>query len=1122
MTTIQDIYELSPMQQGMLFHTLYAPESGVYFEQRSCLLVGPLDVVAFKRAWQAVVERHAVLRTAFYWEEADKPLQVVYASAELPWIEADWQALSEPQQKAKLAAFLQGDRTQGFGLDQPPLMRCALFQLSPGRHHFVWSHHHLLMDGWCNALLIKEVLAFYTAQRQGETLTLAPPRPYRDYILWLQQQDQQAARTYWQQALADFTAPTPLGIDRSRPTPHSEHCDQWHTLPQPLTADLHAFAQRYHLTLNTLFQGAWARVLSCYSGTSDVVFGATVAGRPPTLPGSDSIVGLFINTVPVRVAMPPAMPLLQWLQQIQAAQRDHETYAFSSLTDIQSWSAVPHGTPLFESLLVFENYPVSLTAALTDDSSDLTVEAGQGFEQTNYPLALVVIPGKTLALRVNYDLDRFSNTAIQRLLGHLETVLAGIMAAPEASTGQLPLLTQEEQQQLITWNQTEQLIPDRCVHELIADQAKATPTATAVIFEEISLSYQELDQRANQLAHHLMQQGVQRGDRVALCLERSAELVMTLLAILKTGATYVPLDPTYPVERLRFILEDAQVSLLITEQAETVEMAQQMETPVLKLPQHQAHITAPLPHSPTANDLAYLIYTSGSTGTPKGVPIQHQSLTNLLASMAQAPGMTAQDTLLAVTTPAFDIAALELFLPLTVGGTLVIASQDTVRDPQSLATQLEHHDVTLMQATPATWRLLVESGWQGKSNLKLLCGGEALEPSLAQRLLDCGAELWNLYGPTETTIWSAALKLETSILADGLVPIGPPIANTQFHVLDAQQRPVPLGVPGELYIGGLGLSSGYWQRQDLTAERFVANPFSAVRADGSTPNAASLPDHQDLAWDAESCAPTGPVLYKTGDRVRIREDGTLEYLGRLDHQVKLRGFRIELGEIEAVLTQHPDVKQAVVVLREDNTSEPQLVAYIVLNFELSILNSELQTPNSPTPPIPSSPHSLPQVLSPHLPTYMVPTQFVVLDALPLTPNGKVDRNALPTPESSLQPEPLALPRTQVEKAIAAIWQSVLGQEQVGLHDNFFDLGGHSLLMVRVHGQLQQQAVEIPLVDLFRYPTVNTLAAHLRSRSSAGPVSDRAPELAAGKQRLQQRRQQRQRQPQQPAGGRQHG
>jgi hypothetical protein len=505
------------------------------------------------------------LRTAFYWEEADKPLQVVYASAELSWVEADWQASSEPEQAEKLEAFLQRDRTQGFHLDQAPLMRCALFRLGPQRHRFVWSHHHLLMDGWCNALLIQEVLACYRAQCQGQTLTLQPPRPYRDYILWLQQQDQQAAQAYWQETLTGFTAATPLGIDRLRlvSTP-SEHPEQWLTLSQNLTADLNAFAQRHHLTLNTLIQGAWALVLSRYSDTVDVVFGATVSGRPPTLPGADSIVGLFINTVPVRISLPSEMPLLPWLQKIQADQRDRETYSFSRLTDIQSWSQVPHGTPLFESLLVFENYPVSLNAALTDDSSGLTIREGKGFEQTNYPLALVVIPGETLALRVNYDQSRIPTPAIHRLLSHLETLLQGMIADPGQSLATLPLLTPAEQQQLQTWNQTEQPIPERCVHELIADQAQATPDTVAVIFEDTALSYQELDQRVNQLTHYLIQQGVQPDDRVALCLERSADLVITLLAILKAGATYVPLDPTYPVERLRFILEDAQVSLLIT------------------------------------------------------------------------------------------------------------------------------------------------------------------------------------------------------------------------------------------------------------------------------------------------------------------------------------------------------------------------------------------------------------------------------------------------------------------------------------------------------------------------------------------------------------------------------
>ncbi|MEB3357183.1 MAG: amino acid adenylation domain-containing protein [Synechococcales bacterium] len=439
--------------------------------------------------------------------------------------------------------------------------------------------------------------------------------------------------------------------------------------------------------------------------------------------------------------------------------------------------------------------------------------------------------------------------------------------------------------------------------------------------------------------------------------------------------------------------------------------------------------------------------------------MRHQSLTNLLTSMAQTPGMTAQDTLLAVTTLAFDIAALELFLPLTVGGTLVIASQDTVRDPQKLAAQLEQHNVTLMQATPATWRLLLESGWPGKAHLKLLCGGEALDLDLAQQLLNCGQELWNLYGPTETTIWSAALRIEPSTLQDGIVPIGKPIANTQFYVLDSQQRPVPIGVAGELYIGGLGLSPGYWNRDDLTAERFVKSPLSPVGAYGGMPNAGSLPHDRRVALGAEPCAPTGVVLYQSGDRVRYREDGTLEYLGRLDHQVKLRGYRIELGEIEAILAQHPDVSQAVAVLREDSLQEPQLVAYVVPNPKSKIQNPKFR-----------------EHLAQRLPAYMVPSQFVVLDALPLTPNGKVDRKALPQRELIETAHSSTTPHTLTEELLANIWSAVLNQNSIGRDDNFFDLGGHSLLATRVVAQVRQAfGVELSVRSLFEHPTLAQLA-----------------------------------------------
>ncbi|MGD1939775.1 MAG: amino acid adenylation domain-containing protein, partial [Leptolyngbyaceae cyanobacterium] len=827
----------------------------------------------------------------------------------------------------------------------------------------------------------------------------------------------------------------------------------------PVLSDrLKALAQQHQATPFMLLLAAFQTLLYRYTAQSDIWVGSTVTNRDRR--EIQNLIGLFVNNLVFRTQVSGDQPFSQLLQQVRETALDayaHQDVPFEAIVDaLQVERHLSHNA-LFQVMFILHNTP---TQSFTlPDLQITTLEPETTPARFDLSLDMYETPDGLTGV-FEYNTDLFKRTTVQRLVDHFQKMLGAIAANPDSAIGTLPLLTPTEQQQLISWNQTEQPIPDRCVHELIADQAQATPAATALIFEDTVLSYQQLDQQANQLAHYLMQQGIQPGSRVALCLERSAELVVTLLAILKTGAVYVPLDPTYPVERLRFVLEDAQISLLITTQGETAGTDQKMTIPILDLQQNQAHITAQpcnpvtqLPsHTPTTTDLAYLIYTSGSTRTPKGVTIQHQSLTNLLTSMAQAPGMTAQDMLLAVTTPAFDIAALELFLPLTVGGTLVIASQEVVRDPQQLAMQLEHHDVTLMQATPATWRLLVESGWQGKANLKILCGGEALDVALAKTLLTCGAELWNLYGPTETTIWSAALKLDASILADGIVPLGPPIANTQFHVLDAQQRSVPLGVPGELYIGGLGLSPGYWQREELTAERFISLGNSKFKVQNSK------------------------FLYKTGDRVRTLENGTLEYLGRLDHQVKLRGFRIELGDIEAVLTQHPDVSQAVVVLREDNAVESQLVAYVVSPAEFRIPNSEFQT------------H-----LSQHLPTYMVPSQFVVLDALPLTPNGKVDRSALPALEQTETAQAATVPRTLTEELLTNIWTAVLGQNSIGRDNNFFELGGHSLLATRVVAQVRQAfGVELPVRSLFESPTLSQLATEIDTLKTGGSPATLAP------------------------------
>ena len=1052
MANVVDIYELSPTQQGMLFHTIYAPETGIYFEQRHCLLQGDLDTTAFKQAWQQVVNRHGVLRTEFHWQETDKPLQVVYDTVELPWVEEDWQSFSQTQQADKLETFLTLDRTQGFRLDQAPLMRCGLFKLGQDtsghpQHRFTWSYHHLLMDGWCNGVLIKEVLATYHAICRGSSLQLPPPKPYRNYIEWLQQHDKTQANAYWQQVLQGFSVPTPLGISQKSArqinqngAPQDEHQICFSTV---LSTVLQTSARRFRLTLNTLFQGAWAVILSRYSGLSDVLFGITVSGRPPELSGVESMVGLFINTVPLRSHLPHDTHLLPWLQQLQRDQRDRETYGYSALTDLQALSDVPRGTQLFESLLVFENYPTSIEAA-TQNSSELSLQDGQGYEQTNYPLTLVIIPGDTIQLSLRYDPNHISKAAAKRLLGHLEVVLESFVANPQQQLGQLPILPKTEQQQLAQWSQGKVAdISPYCIYRQFEIQAAQTPQKTAIRFsphatgvKAAALTYQQLNERANQLAHYLMRQGVEPGTRVGLCLHRSIDMVVGLLGILKAGGAYVPLDPSYPSERLSYIAADAQIDLLVT--TSNINGAADLRQIILALDlDKKAHNISqqstqnPYPQA-SLSETAYILYTSGSTGKPKGVPILHRNLTNFLSAMADAPGIRSTDTLLAVTTLAFDIAALEIFLPLVTGAQLVITPRAVVQDGQQLAAVLETYSITMMQATPATWRLLLDSGWSGNSGLKMLCGGEALELALAQQLLSRGGELWNLYGPTETTIWSGVLRVTPEILKSGAVPIGAPIANTQFYSLGQDHRQVPIGVPGELYIGGSGLSPGYWQRPELTAETFIQNPVQDTETVGRTD--ASIPP----------CP-----LYKTGDLVRYREDGTLDYLGRVDHQIKLRGFRIEPGDIETALVAHPGVKQTVVLLRDQ-----QLVAYLVVTKEISSADGLIS--------------NLRRWLSQQLPAYMMPTAYVILESLPLTPNGKVDRRSLPSPQKVTSGT--STPQTPVEVLIAGIWARVLDCDQISLDDHFFDLGGHSLLATRVIAQARQiLKVEVPLRSLFEQP-----------------------------------------------------
>ena len=752
------------------------------------------------------------------------------------------------------------------------------------------------------------------------------------------------------------------------------------------------------------------------------------------------MVGLFINTIPVRIRLLRQSSLIPWLHEIQTNHAKARQFDYSPLVQVQSWSEIPRGLPLFDSLLVFENYPIT---GPSPESRAQKIEQGRMLERVNYPLTMMIDPGSELLLKVLYDSGRFHLQAISQMTEHYVRILESIVANADQHLWELPMLSSAEYQRLVReWNETRVVHgAEETIHELFEKQVRRTPAAIAVRSGEVAVSYAEVERRANQLAHYLVEKGVQAEELVGIYMPRGVELVVGVLGILKAGGAYVPLDASYPRARLEYMLRDAGVQLVVTvarAAAELswaeVELVSIDEAGGVELARRSGERCG---SAVRGENLAYVIYTSGSTGQPKGVEVPHRAVVNLLSSVRKQPGLTDRDVLLAVTTLSFDIAALEFFLPLSVGACLALATREESADGELLLEKLHAFEATAMQATPVTWRMLLDAGWNGSSRLKILCGGEALPVELSLELLRRGESLWNLYGPTETTIWSAVYKVGHN---GGAVPIGRPIANTQMYLLNANLQPVAIGVPGELYIGGIGVARGYHQRPELSAERFIPDPFS------------------------ES---PGKRMYRTGDLARYRSDGNIEYLGRIDHQVKIRGTRIELGEIETLLEQHDSVREAVVLAREDTPGNKYLAAYLVAERGNSVSTEDLRA-----------------FLKQELPEYMTPSAFVFLNAFPLTPNGKIDRKALPQPDhlrSNLNEDFLA-PRTQIEEVLAGIWAEVLGLEQVGVRDNFFELGGHSLLVTRVISRVRKVFnVEMSPSVLFEAPTVAALSERITGR-----------------------------------------
>jgi len=1048
---ITTVHPQSFSQRSLWFLHQQAPDSAAYHVAMSACVNGPIDVGALRHALQALVDRHAVLRTT-YGLEAGVPVQRVVGSASASFTLHDARGL----ERRALRELVEADYRRPFDLEHGPVFRASLYTSADDDHVLLLTVHHIAADGWSLLLALEELGKLYAEAAGGAPAGL--PRAemqYSDYVAWQERllagPEGERLWAYWRDQLAELPTALDLPTDRMRPALQGFRGGSvGFELDAPLSERLRLLARQEGTTLFVVLLAGFDALLHRLSGTPDVIVGTPVFGRNNA--ALTSVVGDFVNSVPVRARMQPPMSvraLIAQLRETMLGALDAQEFPLPLLVQRLAPRRDSNRSPLFDTFFVLQRFDQfrELERLLAGDEGDDPAEFG-GLHLSPYPLAqqegqfdlalqMIDRAGRLLGV-MKYDTDLFDAATIERVINHYRSLLQGFVENPDARIDELPMLSDAELRRLLVeWNATAAQYPrEQTVHGLFEAQAMRVPEAEAVRFGGQSLSYAQLNERSNRLARHLRELGVGAESLVGVWMERSADMVVALLGILKAGGAYVPLDPAFPKDRIDYMVSDAGLRVVVTQQ----DLAGALDESLVRVrldadwPLIAQQATANLPALSGARNLAYVIYTSGSTGRPKGVQLEHRSVVNFLCSMHREPGLREGDRLVSVTTLSFDIAGLEIHGPLTVGATVVLASRTDALDGVRLAGLLQECGATILQATPATWRLLLESGWRGRAGLKMLCGGEALPRELAQKLSGLGGELWNLYGPTETTIWSTLCRVDET---SRTIPIGRPIANTQLYVLEPSGLPAPIGVAGELCIGGDGLARGYRDREELTAEKFVS---------------VALPE-------------VGTVrVYRTGDLARYRADGQLEFVGRRDHQVKVRGFRIELGEIEASLGACPGVGQAVVDARVDHTGTAVLVAYVVPGGRQSVSGADLR-----------------QTLRQSLPDYMVPQYFVQLEALPLTPNGKIDRKALPAPEAGAIGEAQAFveARTPTEVQVATIFRELLGVERVGAHSDFFDLGGHSLLAVRLMSKVDATfKVGLPLQTLFETPTVRDLARRI--------------------------------------------
>ena len=1035
-------YHPSSGQRQLWFLDRINPDSHAYNISFGLRIHGPLDSTALEASFREVIRRHETLRTAII-EDDGEPTAFVRDVAWQLGIR-DLSALSEAEREIAMRDILKDERCRRFDLAHPPLLRACLVTMRPEEYVLSICVHHIAADGYSLGILVKELISLYDAFSAGAPSPLPELAvQFSDYAAWrgehFDRQAFESEASYWKNKLSEPLPVTEMPSDRQRLAQRSPIGSRsLQILPPGMLEKVKQFSQAQNTTPFVTLLSAFYLLLFRYTRQTDLIVGSASAGRGQG--EVEGLIGLFIRNLVLRITLKEqslVRDLIECTRDTVLGASSNENLTLERIVEMVQPQRDMTRAPLFQTMFVFQHRIEGLPAfagtrsapvnsaggkVILDDDAievhsryDLTVEATEAADN--------------LLLQWEYSADLFDQPAMERFQRHYRNLLEGMIADPAQPISAVPLLDAEERARLASAAAVGgEYSTDLCVHDWFARQCALTPDATAVTFEGTSLTYRELRLRQQNLARLLTSMGVGPETLVGVFLDRSIDLLVAQLAVLQSGGAYIPLDPAYPPDRLAFMLEDSRAAVVITETPLVASVPPSGPATICidELPPFD-EAAAPARLAGPEN-CAYVIYTSGSTGKPKGVQVLHRSLTNFLASMQREPGLTPSDNLLAVTTSSFDISGLELYLPLVTGARLVIASKDAAANGEALSRMIKEERITAMQATPITWRLLLEAGWQGTPGLKILCGGEALDRELANRLVTAGSSVWNLYGPTETTIWSALHRVEGG---EGAVPIGRPVANTQLYILDERLQPVPEMATGEMYIGGDGVARGYLNRPDLTEAKFLENPF--------------VP---------------GGRMYRTGDFARLLPHGVIEYLGRADGQIKLRGYRIELGEVEAVLQRQRGVKQAVVIVREDAPGDQRLTAYIVADDREHLTAEGLR-----------------EALQETLPDYMAPAAYVFMRELPLTPNRKVDKKALPAPDASVsRSAKFVAPRTESERQVAAIWQTLLQNQNVGVTENFFDLGGHSLMVIRLQARLRKQFGWQPsLIDLFQHPTVASIA-----------------------------------------------